>query len=323
LFHCYLKSIETQLGAPPPWSPVGAAPHSDIAPADDGGWQDRNPLDDFAYKHSLTEAALQRMSELPIPLQDEIIDTFNPPASTRDVSMKLIAFVNSKTKGRQASHVPDRMVALDDFAQKWDLNTDAFQMLRELPVEAADLAMATFKPGPNTQDISRKFMSFARGKKGGGKKPPHEDNQWSSQQQKHPVDIFAEKWGLHQPSVDRLVELPIEHQEEIMAKFAPPPDTRDYNGRFISFLKNFKATPAGFAKRGRQEVSSDADRFGQSWGLSDEAMQVLLDLAEDLQHEVMSSFKPPAVKDISRTFIAYATKSLRSSENSRKRPRYS
>lgn len=271
----------------------------------------------------MSEDARQRLLELSGAIQDKVMAQFAPKEGTRDVSTLFMGFAKSIAQNEHTHRGPSR--AVDDFVHKWGLNAEAAAMLRDMPADSQHYAMGSFDPGPQTRDISSRFIGFAR------KKVLSQTQQGSAngsfyQGQKSvqsPLDSFIERWSLNDSAINRLRALPVEQQDEAIQLFSPKANTRDINGKFIAFLRTFQPhqDTAYYRSREVDYRSKEIDAFVQRWGLSQEAAQFLIDLPDELQREAMAKFAPPeSTRDMNGKFMSFGRSLI--GDRPRKRARY-
>eukprot|EP00404_Azadinium_spinosum_P052118 CAMPEP_0180749508 /NCGR_PEP_ID=MMETSP1038_2-20121128/30625_1 /TAXON_ID=632150 /ORGANISM="Azadinium spinosum, Strain 3D9" /LENGTH=173 /DNA_ID=CAMNT_0022783209 /DNA_START=132 /DNA_END=650 /DNA_ORIENTATION=+ len=132
-------------------------------------------------------------------------------------------------QGGPGGETADTADKLEQFAQKYRLNAEARERLEELPPDEQESVISTFKPHlvAGNMGLSTKFLTYL---KTHANAVPEDDTD--------PLEEFQEKWGLNNDAIDRLRDLPVEKQDEVMANFTAPDHTRDMNAFFIAHVKH-------------------------------------------------------------------------------------
>uniref|UniRef100_A0A7S1W647 Uncharacterized protein n=1 Tax=Alexandrium catenella TaxID=2925 RepID=A0A7S1W647_ALECA len=284
--------------------------------------QEVDPLEAFAKRWGLNEDAMRWLRSMPVDQQSEAMAAFAPTPDTRNTSARFISFAKGKMAQQEVGAMQAASVAnvLERFCQSWGLNEDAMARLRDLPPELQQETMCSFAPPPGTRDSSAKFIAFAKVKRlhyEGGEQPPRAKRPRMDTPPEQfaampaliapPVqrpaaadgaEDFVQHWGLNEDALARLIDLPVEVQQEVMASFSPPADTRDVSAKFISFTR---------AKRTQFEQAGPLQHFAGTWGLNEDAVRELWELPPGLRAEAMGSFAPaPNTRDVSAKFITFA-----------------
>lgn len=302
------------------------------------GAQDSDPIERFCQEWILNEDARRKLLQLTPDEQQVVMQGFKPDPSIIEVSGKFISFAASVQKARRnTSNIHSAAVqyanpsaswqkthsgpvgVLEAFCKHWSLNADAQAKLLKLAPEVRQLVMDGFSPPPHIAEVSGKFISFAnsieRARAPGtlSVSPPAVHDERGS---------FFQYWGLSADAQAKLLQLPPDRQQAVMASFNPPAGTNDINGRFIMFVNGFHKTPGyistgatGFASR--QSVpqkrtfestpaESQLHAFIQHWALNDDAQTKLWKLTPEVQELVMANFAPRGTVEVSGKFIMFA-----------------
>lgn len=104
---------------------------------------------------------------------------------------------------------------------------------------------------------------------------------------------FVETWGFDESSVQMLRSQPLALVEDVIANFAPDPNTRNVNAKLYAFVK---AKQAGGTQALRpQPIPENAlQQFAQTWSLDESAVLMLRKLPPDICAGVLADFNPPA-----------------------------
>lgn len=272
--------------------------------------QGKSASDEFGEKWGLNEEAMSWLRWLSADQRAHVMAEFVPKDATRDVSALFVSFAKSRQETRHpaARHTPN---AVDEFGERFGLNEEAMSWLRWLSPEQQEVVMTEFDPPAHTRDISTKFISFAKSRK--------ESRQSAVVKQSSPVDEFAERFGLNDEAVSRLLHLAPEQQEHIMAEFNPAANTRDISGKLMAFIKTREGREQSAVDelRGRlggerkkydsaDDENTRLDEFANNFGLNEDSMSWLRWLGPEQQEHVMSEFNAgPTTKDVNRRFIAF------------------
>merc|ERR1712023_597116 len=125
---------------------------------------------------------------------------------------------------------------------------------------------------------------------GGGVKRPRAD----------PVAQFVEQWGIDADAEQRLRSLPGELQDEVIASFHPPPNTVNFSGKLISFIRQRQQGGGDTGARSSpsqvqwHEPADPIGDFVSQWGLDSTSDGLLRSLEEDLLNDVLMNFQPQA-----------------------------
>ncbi|CAE7903553.1 unnamed protein product, partial [Symbiodinium microadriaticum] len=133
--------------------------------------QDPGHVDLQAYAHSfgLNDDATRTLHELPPESLAYVQQNFEPREGTKNVSALFISFARKshynrtgQQLGRQSAQERARGL-LDEFAQRWELNSDAVAWLQMIDDQLAlEEVVASFHPSPGTTNISAKLIGFAK-----------------------------------------------------------------------------------------------------------------------------------------------------------------
>jgi len=246
----------------------------------------------------------------------EVTQSFNPPADTRNVSARFCTFLRGGSGFRQPGtslgngsqlQVPRLspgpasgvdQAAVEQFVATWGLDDNCRQILLTLSHEALQGVIADFNPPGDTQNVNARFMTFVRSRdKGGGGGGGGATlvvprltlgGGGVKRQAVESLKSFVAKWGLDAQSEGMLRQLQPAQLVSVLTDFQPPAGTRNVNGRLNAFVKSvLKSSPGGGAS------ADPAEAFAVTWGLDDDAYQVLNALPAGTKEAVMREFNPP------------------------------
>eukprot|EP00931_Biecheleriopsis_adriatica_P074170 TRINITY_DN4828_c0_g1_i1.p1 TRINITY_DN4828_c0_g1~~TRINITY_DN4828_c0_g1_i1.p1 ORF type:complete len:893 (-),score=205.72 TRINITY_DN4828_c0_g1_i1:72-2750(-) len=247
-------------------------------------------LEDFVQKWNLDEEAQNCLQSLDEEVLQKVMVEFQPRPGTPDVSAKLIRFATSRQQGSLSS-----FTSLDEFAERWSLDQEAWNCLRSLDDDVLQKVMADFKPKAGTVDVSAKLIRFATSRQQGS------HSSWSA------LDEFAQNWNLDQEAWNCLKCLDEETLQKVMAEFQPRAGTADVSAKLVRYVAGLfrkKASQANWSAL----VAAALEEFAQQWNLDQEAWNCLQSLDEEVAQKVMTEFQPkPGTTDVSAKLIRYAT----------------
>lgn len=138
------------------------------------------------------------------------------------------------------------------------------------------------------------------------------------------VETFTDHWGLDPESRDFLLGLPLKVREAIMDGFAPPPNTRNIDGKLRAFARktaeqlghhevgppSHRGAPgplrAPVNGRAAHRVADPVEKFVDSWGLDEFSLQLLRQQPRELLDDVMANFAPPTdTRNVNARLAAY------------------
>mmetsp|Transcript_109373 Transcript_109373/g.171070 ORF Transcript_109373/g.171070 Transcript_109373/m.171070 type:complete len:254 (+) Transcript_109373:54-815(+) len=239
--------------------------------------------------------------------------------------------------------------ALHEFCSSWRLNDQAQEKLIGLSREAMMVLLNDFAPKVEPGgDVNGKFFVFVRGVEqriGSGlsnnvaptsmmpqRKRMREDWEQDAWSMGHvganawmppragmqmaraddPVQLFINKWGLNEDSVELITSLPPQAMDVVLREFSPRGEDGDWNGKFIKFAANVqRRVGGGSSHQGfSQRLHDPLEDFIASWNLNGDAQAKLRQLAlhPAALEIVMAEFKAPAGdKHVDGMFIRFAS----------------
>merc|ERR1740123_76196 len=319
-------SQDASSGVPPLVLPLALPPPDENAPAVD------DPVPEFLVKWGLDEGSEQLLRSIPDKLMRDVIASFAPPVSTRNLNAKLAAFAAAKQakspsvspKGairakprslpaspQASSAAPDGAVkqmeeTVHQFTSAWGLDEGAAQMLAELPMDICVGVLTDFDPPPNTQNISARFEAFVRGRLATSSQG-FCGNPVGGSQCGDPVTNFVIQWGLDAQSELTLRTLRPKQLAAVLRGFHPAQGTLNINAKFSAFTRSVTSrdaigsTGSGTGTSiggsgGKIATVGDADAvasFVSRWGLDADAQQALHSLPDGMRSTVLADFCPP------------------------------
>eukprot|EP00931_Biecheleriopsis_adriatica_P070903 TRINITY_DN4473_c0_g1_i3.p1 TRINITY_DN4473_c0_g1~~TRINITY_DN4473_c0_g1_i3.p1 ORF type:complete len:400 (-),score=79.20 TRINITY_DN4473_c0_g1_i3:112-1311(-) len=254
----------------------------------------------FVKYWGLDEASEQLLRGQSAEVINDVLQSFDPPPNTRNVSAVFSAFlrgggssIRQSSSGRLRGHV-------GGFVNRWGLDESCVALLQGLSPEAQDAVICSFNPGLGTQNVSAKFTSFVRGM---DKAPVSSLPGYGKTGQRNSdaqVTRFIKRWGLDDVSESALLQLQSEQLKQVMQDFAPPPDTHNINAKLMSFLKS---VVTGAGKAAKADAIID---FANHWELDSAAIIAIQSLSPGIQDEVMRDFDPPpGTKNVSGKLMAF------------------
>lgn len=228
----------------------------------------------FCLNWSLSEEAQASLMKLSPEAQAKVIQEFSPFNPLGDVSAELLALAEAQLGGTRFAADAQLQAALEaggalalspgeaseeqqlqDFCNRWALNSDAQGKLRKLTPKVQQLVMAQFAPAPHMMECSGKFIMFAASiekahagggsaykgaaalaSKGVGRGPTVDEAQ---------IIAFCERWALNEDAVAKLRQLPPEMQHIAMSGFSPPPQMTEVSGKFIMYAASIAKARSG------------------------------------------------------------------------------
>jgi len=217
-------------------------------------------LDDFIDKWQLNEISQKYLSELSPASQDDLMATFAPRDTSRDVNGLFISFVKSR-KGAKMERpaVGEPQPHHIDFFEKWNLTEAAQEALMRLPSDVQADIIVKFQPKDVSRDCNGLFLAFIRSRAGsmgaGGGLRASPLQALSTQRVGVPVSVprarspvpqisqvvvnqFINTYNLNEISENFLMSIPGHLQQDIMEKFSPRDTERDMNGVFLAYAKS-------------------------------------------------------------------------------------
>jgi hypothetical protein len=279
--------------------------------------QEMDHITGFVRHWGLDQSSEALLRSLSFAHLEAVMEEFNPPMDTLNISGKLTSYVRSVERRmqeggyrRQAPHAhsqpPRKHFAPEDlvtaFVKHWGIDAAAEEAVRQLPAHLQESVINGFNPPPNTLNASGKLTAFIRtvAKQDGGSAPSRK------RPLADPILEFTSHWQLDGEAEQILRSLPWDKAEDVMNSFQPPPDTRNYSARFHTFarsrlaaLENGKGKSKGDSgppRVSRDKIASSWDSaisdFIAQWGLDEASDNLLRSLPEDMQEQVLLGFEP-------------------------------
>mmetsp|Transcript_148093 Transcript_148093/g.258353 ORF Transcript_148093/g.258353 Transcript_148093/m.258353 type:complete len:385 (-) Transcript_148093:37-1191(-) len=195
-----------------------------------------DPLTAFVTKWGLDDTAVRCLYELPLEMQEDIIFSFSPRSDARNISALFMSFVKTRSTVKGGGD------GISAFIANFALDERAEKHLRDLTWDRQEEVMASFKPPPDTQNVSALFIKFAGTRKlrtasGPADQSAVAGSRWLPSGGGDPVDEFLLHWQLDDNASMMLKEMPDYFQQQIMASFNPTANTRNISALFHSFVK--------------------------------------------------------------------------------------
>jgi len=301
---------------------------------------DTESVEAFANSWALDDRARETLLSLDAHTAQRVMASFTPKDTSRGASAAFMGFVKgvvARGGGAARDAAPSDPSALADFAQSWQLDQKAQEMLFRLDAATAQRVMSDFSPSDTSRGASAAFMSFARsasgsvrqplgGHNGGGynagagailpaleNSPSFEGNCLST------INAFVNTWALDEKAQDTLLKLEPDQRARVMSQFNPPDVSRGASAAFMGFCKSvagrtaaihaFGGSSPGLGAFDGESGHSQAfttvantgdptiDAFCNSWGLDSKAVELLVSLDPETQSRIMNGFTP---KDVTR-----------------------
>lgn len=289
-------------------------------------------IDDFVELWQLNEASQKFLFDLSPTAQQDVIATFAPRDTSRDVNGLFISFVKSR-KGEQIRKcITPKQPHHIDFFDRWNLTESSQNALLGLPPDAQADIIVKFEPRDTSRDANALFMSFIKSRAANMKMSPLRTHPVQSlipvsvprspEPQISQVDVnqFINTWNLNEISENFLLSIPGHLQRDIIEKFSPRDTDRDMNGVFLAYAKSRMArdktivafTTAMPQVRGGPvaipEVNSFISRndLARKWNLNHASLSIFDSLQTDVQNRVAKEFSPrDTSRDANKCFIAF------------------
>jgi len=275
-----------------------------------------NPrLEPFVQKWNLNETTKRVLLDAPPDSLNDIISTFSPHDTDRDVNAVCVAYVRSRTcvkgkgKGNGISDVAvqqkqynammqmnpmaaanlalqHQQMTLPSFLKMWSLNDESRVFMERLAPPVQLKLMNDFHPRDTARDANRCFMSFVRSRA---------------------VQIFTDSWGLSQVCVDKLKSMTQSVRESVMQNFQPRDLTHDLTAVFLSFCKSREnQMNVDGGDRGVKRKLDPLESFAEEWNLSNNNREALRNAEPMIQQDVMNTFRPrDASRDVNAVFASF------------------
>lgn len=109
----------------------------------------------FAETWDLNEESIAMFNDLPLDKQQDILATFRPRDTARDVNPVFMSYVRSRMGEKKRPL--DRVTR---FAEEWRLNAESIGLLTQLPEEEQTRLMSQFHPRDRSRDCNAIFAKF-------------------------------------------------------------------------------------------------------------------------------------------------------------------
>jgi len=246
---------------------------------------DQESLDIFANSWALDERARETLFSLDAHTAQRVMASFTPKDTTRGASAAFMGFVKGViSRGGGGPRDPPPQ-AHADFAQSWQLDQKAQEMLFRLDAATAQRVMSDFSPTDISRGASAAFMSFARNACGGhrGHTGGHTGVLTGVQSGGHiegamtsslegnclaTINAFVQTWGLDERAQDSLLKLDPVRRTRVMTQFNPPDISRGASAAFMSFCKTVSGVGFGAGAQAFGGSPSVLDTFDSGCGLN-------------------------------------------------------
>eukprot|EP00929_Paragymnodinium_shiwhaense_P064916 TRINITY_DN32598_c0_g2_i1.p1 TRINITY_DN32598_c0_g2~~TRINITY_DN32598_c0_g2_i1.p1 ORF type:complete len:802 (+),score=189.54 TRINITY_DN32598_c0_g2_i1:99-2504(+) len=260
--------------------------------------QNMDSIADFVAKHSLNEESERMLRDLPIELQEDVIENFRPAPHIRHIDSLLQNFASTRfigSKGRKKARPPaeDPPVedAVTDYCAQLGLDERAEEELRELPVHLQDEVILNFRSTGTEKNISAVFCKYLHRFRG-----PLDE-----------VSEFLMKFGLDDRSGHALRELTDDLREHVVATYFPNEDA-DINEDFTLYVRECTqayGNPDG-SDADAQAVADEVARFVAKFNIEQEAEDTLRSMSAEQQLDIMANFRPAHhIKDVTGLLLSF------------------
>lgn len=295
-----------------------------------------NPADPNSMERDATFQAFASAKSSEVSMMKAQVGSMDPTAAYQQQLMAA-----QQLAAGQVAMVDPR--AMNTFQAKWKLSRDSIQALMEMDVQKQADIIASFCPHDVTRDLNAVFRSFLNSRRGpqfsrARSGWPAEasypsslaqgyGNEYESQQDikanDSSIEIFCQRWGLDQTSLNFMRQIPPEVAEDIMGSFLPKDLNRDCNGIFMSFARSRMSgqripdptlTQGGPRSNGyggkpmffNPDKPEDEMQFIEMWALNQNSIAMLKEVPAHLKLMVMNEFKPHDVsRDVNSVFLSF------------------
>jgi len=200
----------------------------------------------FTEKWGLDQGSIDALRDLPDSAQQEVIASFSVRAGTKNVNTRFRAYVRSKagvpsTSSRAQGSLPGKTDqggvapgAIRRFAERWSLDSEAQQLLRQIPPEVCSGVLASFNPTEATQNVNAKLRAFVR-------------MRMQNSKSIDPIRQFLERWGLGPKAETALRSLPPDQLAVVLHEFRAPAGSTNVEGKLMGFVRATTSRGAGGA----------------------------------------------------------------------------
>eukprot|EP00397_Hematodinium_sp_SG-2012_P038585 GEMP01041996.1.p1 GENE.GEMP01041996.1~~GEMP01041996.1.p1 ORF type:complete len:422 (+),score=95.28 GEMP01041996.1:54-1319(+) len=287
-------------------------------------------MEEFLAKWELNEESQEAFQTLELEMQNDIMETFAPRDTSRDVNSLFMSFVRSRSRNKALPEAEHHT----EFFEKWKLNTKSQQVLLSLPASTQEEIMTKFQPRDTENDCNPVFLSFVKNRAGGfstnNQQPeptfrfkraiaigaartdgaPAEDVIPADPET---VQAFCTKWDLNEEAVEFLESLDPQKQTDVMDHFEPRDTSRDVNRIFLSFVRSRTgAVPRLVQPKGaHQKIAIQSGVMSraalkQKWNLNHTALADFDQLSQVAQQRVMTEFNPrDTSRDVNSCFVSF------------------
>lgn len=128
-------------------------------------------VDEFAETWGLTDETMATLYELDPVLQADVIREFRPREGTRNANDLFASFMRSRIRSAQTGVKgvqPDPLAVMvsrgdvEEFVEKWGLNSDSHNLMLSLPSTVLDSCMRAWAPREEARDIDSMFQAFCK-----------------------------------------------------------------------------------------------------------------------------------------------------------------
>eukprot|EP00933_Yihiella_yeosuensis_P006655 TRINITY_DN111388_c0_g1_i1.p1 TRINITY_DN111388_c0_g1~~TRINITY_DN111388_c0_g1_i1.p1 ORF type:complete len:541 (+),score=80.04 TRINITY_DN111388_c0_g1_i1:102-1724(+) len=252
----------------------------------------------FALRWNLDEQQFTYLESLGEEVLSSIMRDFAPREGTQDIPGKLYAFarsVASKMQSRSGVWPEASKVSLEEFAEKWKLDSAAVSWLYSLAPEVSNVLLSEFEPKEDTHNVIGKLKGFARSIQaripvlGQSRKSSTmgSTSLGASFRSRNSLEArlmeFARKWALSEESLGFLRTLKPEVQATVMEEFDPRGDTANIHGKLRAFARSVAMI---------RQSQGEMEAFAARWGLDGDSFHLLTTLPEDVRRTVLYEFEP-------------------------------
>eukprot|EP00927_Polykrikos_kofoidii_P062621 TRINITY_DN5741_c0_g2_i1.p1 TRINITY_DN5741_c0_g2~~TRINITY_DN5741_c0_g2_i1.p1 ORF type:complete len:823 (-),score=115.86 TRINITY_DN5741_c0_g2_i1:240-2654(-) len=296
---------------------------------------DVEALEEFCNRWSLSKRTRSYVKKLSPPVQHTLVQTFDPPADTRNMDAMLFAFVRNRIAKDEKGPLPKppnvrdarevqvmRDKYVEDFSRKMRLDGISTNVLREFAKHIPEASWADLRhqrgmPADNRNAPQEQGMDQKISK----------ETLKSTQTSDEFCDSFVTKWELDARCRTVMEELRKEVSEDefrrLLAKFCVSSDTLNAKAKFMVWIDIQTRRFAAARLRASETVAVSKEEltaFLNHWVFCDEAQREIRSLQPQLLRNVINDFKPPAdTKSVDAKLFAFirlqrqkaATKCLR------------
>lgn len=208
---------------------------------------------DFVDRWALDDKAQELFYSLEADVQEKIMRKFHPNDLSRGASVPFMAFARSMAGAQHSAGLAasasqaaltseDRLVhgdALEDFVERWQLDTKARDMLYNLDPELQQRVMEGFAPKDVSRGASGALTAFARSVAGAaGAAARGVPGKEAASHMASKIQEFIDYWALDTQAQHLLHSLSSELQQRVIDGFAPRDISRGASLPFGSFVRS-------------------------------------------------------------------------------------